>query len=748
MSTRSSTLPSPALTARLSRSGSTAPPTTRCPVIVYAHGGGWTLLSIDSADAFCRRLAVGTGCTVVSVGYRLAPEHPFPAPFEDVWAVVVWAADGGLGWNPPRLAVAGDSAGGNLAAGVALHARDEGGPRIDLQLLLYPATGLDFDTPSIRELGDDSRFRLSAATMRWFWSNYLGGDLTETDQRAVPAAAASFGELAPAVIVTPGFDPLRDDGRRYAELLGAAGVTVDLVEPATLPHGFVMMLGAVPAARKVVDDLVRRVSIKMKSSVSAPPRALAEEFRRTPFGTHSADLQLLLHRMRAAPIGSKPFLFISQTNEEWVLGRYTHDVPPVPEIDWSIRFRALEDAERYVFAERWLEMFGVDLSDGPSDHGRVWDDASRSATHTAPTDAEMARQRRLLRSPAVLGYANARDVRAGDPISFFVSCEDDDRFDARVVRLLSPSIGPIGPGFRELPVDAPLNGTHQGTEQPIRIGSFAHVGGPLPVDRACTLDVLVHPTLIEPDARTIAQLRFGAGITVTLRHGLAEGLEAVVTTVDGTCGRARLPELPERTWAQVSVSVDLGDRSLAVRAHVLPAVGVLSSPETSASGALANVSTIGSLQGASLSLAGSLAEQGSHHDPTTCFNGKLERPRLFDTADPRGVPVAEWDFSIGIPTSTITDVSGGGFDGTLHNLPTRGIRGAHWSSDHLTWMADPAGYAAIHFHDTDLADAGWTPTLTYDHALRPGERVLRAAAPTRRRFDTRVLCPVRRSAGR
>jgi len=331
------------------------------PVIVYAHGGGWTLLSIDAVDTLCRTIAVDTQCTVVSVGYRLAPEDPFPAAFDDVWAVTRWVADSGLGWQPTRLAVAGDSAGGNLAASIALEARDTGRVHIDLQLLLYPATDLDLQTPSMVMLGPDPRFRLTHSTMTWFWTNYLGDLSTSphtSDQRAVPAAATDLAGVASAIIVTPGFDPLKDDGRRYAELLAAAGVAVELVEPETLPHGFGMMLGAVPAARGVFSDITKRVRRAMH-----PRPAIAEEFRRTPFGRHSAELQLVLHEMRSEPVAGKPFLFISQTNKEWVLGRYSDDVPPVPVVDWSTRFTDLEAAEWHVFKLRWSAMFGEDLGD-------------------------------------------------------------------------------------------------------------------------------------------------------------------------------------------------------------------------------------------------------------------------------------------------------------------------------------------------------------------------------------------------
>ena len=234
------------------------------PVIVYGHGGGWTLLSIDAADVLCRHIARGTGCTVVSVGYRLAPEHPFPAAFDDMWDVTAWAADGGLGWQPPKVCVAGDSAGANLAAAVALHATRTGRVSIDLQLLLYPATSTDVDTESMRTLGSDPRFRLTPAVMRWAWHNYVGADLSSSDYRAVPARAGDFSGVARAIVVTPEFDPIKDDGRSYAELLRNDGVQVDLISPAGLPHGFGMMLGAVPGALPALEDVIARARDVMR----------------------------------------------------------------------------------------------------------------------------------------------------------------------------------------------------------------------------------------------------------------------------------------------------------------------------------------------------------------------------------------------------------------------------------------------------------------------------------------------------
>jgi N,N-dimethylformamidase len=444
------------------------------------------------------------------------------------------------------------------------------------------------------------------------------------------------------------------------------------------------------------------VRAQVNPARTAPSRLLAAEFRRVPFGVHSADLQMLLHEMRSAPMAGKPFLFISDTNREWALGRYSHDTVPVPSIDWSTRFSSLEEAEWYVFRQRWLLMFGEELGD-------EWD----TATEMSPADIDSVRQERLFRSPAVLAYADVRGIRAGQPITFFVSSEGDAHFEARIVHLRSPDIGPIGPAFKETTVDAPLNGVHAGTFQPIHIGSCARIGGPLPLDRAMRLDVMVYPTVTEPDARTIAEVRTASGVTVILRHGSTCGLEATLKTASGGSVSTTLGVLAERTWTVVSVAVDLERQTLSIGADVMPAIGVLESPAESASASLTSIGAGVTFQNASLTLAASLSGDGSHHIPSTCFNGKLERPRLFSSTEPGQAAVAEWDFSRGIPTSTVTDISDHRLDGTLHNMPTRGVRGAQWTGDHLTWMAAPAEYGAIHFHDTDLADAAWRPTLTY-----------------------------------
>ena len=219
------------------------------PVVVFIHGGGWCVGDLDTYDGTAREHAVGTGAVVVSVDYRLAPEHPYPAAVEDVWAATQWVAEHAveLGADPERLAVAGDSAGGNLAAVVSQLARDAGGPRIVFQLLWYPAATWDTSLPSFTENADAPILAVRAVKgfSRWYAT---GVDLSDPPATLVPARAENLTGLPKAYIAVAGHDPLRDDGARYAELLAAAGVPVELHNAETLVHGYVGYTGVVPAA--------------------------------------------------------------------------------------------------------------------------------------------------------------------------------------------------------------------------------------------------------------------------------------------------------------------------------------------------------------------------------------------------------------------------------------------------------------------------------------------------------------------
>jgi acetyl esterase len=243
---------------------------TTPPVVVYFHGGGWVVGDLDSYDGTARLHAVGADAVVVSVEYRLAPEHPFPAAVDDAWAATQWVAAhaGELGADPTRLAVAGDSAGGNLAAVVAQLARDtardktldrarggahhEGAAPLAFQLLWYPATTWDTSLPSFTENANAPILDLDS--VKTHSRLYLGDlDTTELPPTLAPARAKDLSGLAPAYIAVAGHDPLRDDGARYAELLAAADVPVELHNAQTLIHGYLGYAGVVPAATDATD---------------------------------------------------------------------------------------------------------------------------------------------------------------------------------------------------------------------------------------------------------------------------------------------------------------------------------------------------------------------------------------------------------------------------------------------------------------------------------------------------------------
>jgi len=225
------------------------------PVLVYFHGGGWVIGDIETHDNLCRSLANAADCTVISVDYRLAPEHKFPAAVDDCRAATTWIADhaGDLAVDPHRLAVGGDSAGGNLATVVSRLAVATGGPGIVYQVLLYPTVDLSFAHDSFKRVG--TGYNLTTATMRWFRDLYLRDLQDVADWRASPLRADDLSKLPPAFIATAGHDPLCDEGEAYAKLLESSGVPVTLRQFPGQMHGFATMSGLLQAADQVIAEI-------------------------------------------------------------------------------------------------------------------------------------------------------------------------------------------------------------------------------------------------------------------------------------------------------------------------------------------------------------------------------------------------------------------------------------------------------------------------------------------------------------
>jgi acetyl esterase len=227
------------------------------PLIVHLHGGGWVVGSIESYDPVCRALANAAGAAVLGVEYRLAPEDPFPAALDDAWAALRWTAEHAEehGCDPRRLAVAGDSAGGNLAAAVARRARDHGGPPLRFQLLVYPVTDPARASASYATYGEG--FGLTGEAMAWYWESYLGGS-DPTNPDAAPAGADLAG-LPPALVVLASHDPLHDEGAAYAERLREAGDAVRTLDVPGTVHGFWRMLAVSRVARETMGEVGREL---------------------------------------------------------------------------------------------------------------------------------------------------------------------------------------------------------------------------------------------------------------------------------------------------------------------------------------------------------------------------------------------------------------------------------------------------------------------------------------------------------
>jgi acetyl esterase len=224
---------------------------------VWFHGGGWVIGDLDSADGTARHLTVGAGCVTVSVDYRLAPETKFPGAADDCYAATVWAAQHAarLNGDPSRIALGGDSAGGNLAAAVSLMARDRGLPPLLFQLLVYPVTERDFDTDSYQRCADG--YLLSCDSMKWYWDHYLSTPAAAANPYAAPMQAKDVRNLPAALVITAEYDPLCDEGEAYAQRLKDAGVPTTCSRYDGMIHGFFGMSAVLDKGKQAIDEASR-----------------------------------------------------------------------------------------------------------------------------------------------------------------------------------------------------------------------------------------------------------------------------------------------------------------------------------------------------------------------------------------------------------------------------------------------------------------------------------------------------------
>ncbi len=233
------------------------------PCLVFFHGGGWVIGGLGTHDVLCRTLCNEAGVRVVSVDYRMAPEHPYPAAVEDAYAAVKWVEDnaGTLGVDANAIAVGGDSAGGNLSAAVSLMARDKKGPAIAFQLLIYPATDLSNTKTWGSRVEFAEGYFLEKKGMDWFEANYFGGnDALRMEPYASPLKADDLSGLPPAYVITAGFDPLRDEGKAYADALNAAGTKAEYIDYPGMIHGFFNMQGALDVSRAAVKEAAAKLA--------------------------------------------------------------------------------------------------------------------------------------------------------------------------------------------------------------------------------------------------------------------------------------------------------------------------------------------------------------------------------------------------------------------------------------------------------------------------------------------------------
>ena len=296
---RAGGMPARVYSPSASASGSASASASAPGVVVYYHGGGWVVGSVNAWDACCRLLAVASGCDVVSVDYRLAPEHVFPAATDDAFDALVWVASADGLANGRPIVVAGDSAGGNLALVTALRARDAGGPPLAMQLLVYPVADSDLDRKSYHEY-DGDEFIVNRGDMVWFWNHYAPDPAVRVNPYASPLRAGDLTELPPAYVITAEHDPLRDEGFECAERLRAARVPVEHRHFGSQIHGFFTFVNLLDDADRAVADAGQAI----RTAVLAAVDASAASATSVASAASAADGSAVSGTVSAAPAGA------------------------------------------------------------------------------------------------------------------------------------------------------------------------------------------------------------------------------------------------------------------------------------------------------------------------------------------------------------------------------------------------------------------------------------------------------------
>ena len=242
-------------------------PADAAGTILWIHGGGWVICDLDTHDAVCRLLATTSGCRVIAIDYRRAPEHPFPAPLEDCWGALLAVATSN---GDAPLIIAGDSAGGNMAAACTLRARDRGGPDLAAQLLVCPVTDHDMTTASYRERGSGEDLFITAKDMEWFWNHYLPDPAARSVPDASPLRAEDLSNVPQAIVITAEYDPLRDEGIAYAARLEGAGVPVSHRHHEDQFHDFFSFVNLIDAGNEAVERAGGEIRALVASHATAP----------------------------------------------------------------------------------------------------------------------------------------------------------------------------------------------------------------------------------------------------------------------------------------------------------------------------------------------------------------------------------------------------------------------------------------------------------------------------------------------